>query len=172
MKYFAQVLGVLSLSALLVSCASNPQAAEYEREKNAPQFGNNRSFVENPQAVLRAARAALDELQRTSEPAVATSLSGTDDSVRTAWVYGLSKDKYLKYKANGLPQRKPLRVRRRYAITATPNLQGSLVVMDVAEESLALDLKTGEEKGWKNEPTDPAVYDLLTRRLKEKLRQQ
>lgn len=167
MKIFCLPLVALAFTA----CASNPNQARYGQEENAPRFSHQRSFVEAPAEVLRAARAVLDEMQSTSEPPVSASLSSDDNSVRTAWVHSVSKDKFVEYKADGLPQRKPLKVRRRYGYHVTPNLQGSLVTLEVKEETLQLDFKTGAPKGWKSEETDPAVYDLMTRRLKEKLRQ-
>lgn len=161
---------LLLLLALLPACASNPNNAHYREEKNAPKFGNSRSYVESPEDVFTAARAALDELSRESNPPTAGTLKETNESVSTGWVYGTAKDKYVEYKFNNKPARKPLRVRRKYSYSITPSLSGTQVQLLVEEEIMKIDLKTGEEKGWSGGETDPAVYDMLGQRLKEKLR--
>ncbi len=160
----------LVLALLLVSCASNPNKAQYKEEKNAPKFGNTRSYVEAPEDILIAARAVLDELARESDPPTAGSVKGNDETVRTGWVYSVAKNKYVEYQFNGIPKRKPLKVRRKYAYTVTPNISGSQVVLTVEEELQKVNFKTGEDEGWNSVETDPQVYDMLTRRLREKLR--
>jgi hypothetical protein len=161
---------LLLLLAFLPACASNPHDAHYREEKNAAQFGHSRSYVESPEDVFLAARAALDELSRESEPPTAGSLKETSESISTGWVYGIAKNKYVEYKLNDKPARKPLRVRRKYSYSITPSLAGTEVQLLVEEEIMKIDLKTGAEKGWSNADTDPAIYDMLNQRLKEKLR--
>ncbi|RYZ97719.1 MAG: hypothetical protein EOP11_21660 [Proteobacteria bacterium] len=166
MKHFT----LLSLSFLLAACSSNSHQAKYAEEKNAPKFSNARSYVEAPPVVRIAARAVLDELNRASEPAVTGSIKG-EDVLRTGWVYGVAKNRYLEFKANGKPMRKELRVRRKYGYGITPSLAGTDVNFQVEEENIRLDLKTGEELGWAGVQTDPAVYDMMAQRLTEELRQ-
>jgi opacity protein-like surface antigen len=167
MKQFLLVMGCLTAFA---SCASNPHHAKYAVEKNAPKFANTRSYVEEPSVVRSAARAALDELNHESDPPATGSIKD-GDVLRTGWVYGVSKNRYVEFKANGKPARKELRVRRKYGYGITPSLAGTDVSLQAEEETMQVDLKTGEEKGWKSVETDPAVYDLLARRLTDQLRQ-
>lgn len=161
---------ILTLCVLLSSCASSADKAKYREEKNAPKFGNSRSYVEAPEDILLAARAVLDELSRESNPPATSSVKMTDDSAQTGWVYSISKDKYVEFQFNGTPRRKPLRIRRKYTYTVNPSLAGSQVLMTVDEDLMKIDLKTGEEKGWSSVEADPQAFDLLARRLSEKLR--
>lgn len=165
------LLCLTGFALLLAGCASNPSKAKYAVEKNAPKFANSRSYVESPDAVRIAARAALDTLNHESDPPVNGTIKD-GDVMRSGWVYGVSKNRYVEFKANGRPGRKELRVRRRYGYGITPSLSGTDVAFQVEEETMQVDLKTGEERGWKSEPTDPAVYDMLARRLTDELRQQ
>lgn len=161
---------ILGLFLMTAACASNPYNAKYKEEQNAPKFGNSRSFVEAPEDVLLAARAALDELSQQSDPPATGSLKSSSESVETGWVYSTAKNRYVEYTIAKVPKRKPLRIRRKYSYAVTPSLAGSQVLLNVEEEVMKIDLKTGEEKGWSSEETDPEAYDLLTKRLKEKLR--
>jgi hypothetical protein len=160
----------LFLFLLLSACASNPHDAHYREETNAPKFGNTRSFVENPEDVFLAARAALDELSRESNPPTAGTLKESSEIISTGWVYGTAKDKYVEYKMNGKPARKPLRVRRKYSYSITPSLAGTQVQLLVEEEIMKIDLKSGQEKGWSGTDPDPASFQMLGQRLQEKLR--
>ncbi|RZA05236.1 MAG: hypothetical protein EOP11_13275, partial [Proteobacteria bacterium] len=126
-------LTLLLLSFLMAACSSNPHRAKYAEEKNAPKFSNARSYVEAPPVVRIAARAVLDQLNRESEPAVTGSIKG-EDVLRTGWVYGVSKNRYLEFKANGKPMRKELRLRRKYGYGITPSLAGTDVSFQVEEE--------------------------------------
>jgi hypothetical protein len=166
------LLSLFTAVTLFTACASNSQNARYAQEKNAPKFGNVRSYVEKPDAVMRAARAALDDLSRESDPPVISSIKSDEESVRTGWVYSESKAKYVEYKVDGKPGRKPLRVRRKYSYTVTPSFTGSQVILGAEEEVVQLDMKTGEEKGWKSSATDPAAFEDMARRLQEQIRYQ
>lgn len=161
---------ILLLSLALAACASSPDQGKYREEKNAPKFGNTRSYVETPEEIMLSATAVLDELSRESEPAASGALKTTSESVQTGWVYSVSKDKYVEFKFNGTPRRKPLRIRRKYAYTVTPSLSGSQVQMNVEEEVMQIDLKTGVEKGWSGVETDPQAFEMMSRRLAEKNR--
>ncbi len=157
----------------LAACASNPHDASYKEEKNVANFENNRSFAEKPEEILRAARAVLDEWQQESDPPVNTkNLRSDDESVQTGWVYSTAKSKYVEFKMNGKPKRRPLKVRRKYGYSATPSLAGSQVVFLVEEEVQTIDFETGKEKGWSSEEPEKAIYDLMHKRLVEKLRLQ
>ena len=162
---------IFALTLVLAACASKPpHNARYAEEKNAPKFKNSRSYVEKPEAVMIAARAALDELNRESDPPVTGSIKAGDEIVRTGWVYSTSKKRFVEFRVDDKPQRKPLRLRRKYGYAITPSLAGTDVTLEVEEESMQVDLTTGEEEGWKSEEADPAAYDLLARRLTEQLR--
>lgn len=167
-------ISLLSLSLFLfASCASNPHEASYKEEKNVANFENARSFAEKPEEILRAARAVLDEWQQESDPPVNTkNLRSDDESVQTGWVYSTAKSKYVEFKMNGKPKRRPLKVRRKYGYTATPSLAGSQVVFMVEEEVQKIDFETGKEKGWSSEEPEKSVYDLMHKKLVEKLRLQ
>jgi hypothetical protein len=166
-----KTLSLLTL-ALLAACASDPNKGKYGTEKNIPKFGDSRSYVESPEEVILAARAVLDELSRESEPPASGSIRSDDDSVETGWVYSISKDKFVEFKFNNTPRRKPLRIRRKYVFTVTPSLSGSQVQMNVEEEVLKIDLKTGEEKEWSSVEANRQAFDMLSRRLAEKIRSQ
>jgi nucleoside-specific outer membrane channel protein Tsx len=162
---------LLALALTLAACASsNPQMADYKEEKNAPKFGNSREFAEDPKDVMLAARAVLDELTQQSEPQASGAIKGKGETVETGWVYSTAKNRYVEYQFNGKPARKPLRLRRIYSYTVTPNLSGTLVVMKIEEELMNIDFKNGKEKGWESVNPDTAAYDQLSRQLKEKLR--
>lgn len=155
--------------ALLSACSSGPK---YKEEENTPKFATGRSFTESPDTVLRAARAVLDELSRESVPPATGSLKGNDESVRTGWVYSLAKDKYVEFSFNGSPRRKQLTVRRKYTYTAVPNLAGSQVTFGVEEEIQEVDLKSGEPTSWKSVEPAQAAYDLMAKRLRQKIQEQ
>jgi hypothetical protein len=164
-----RILALLFL--VTTACASNPYDAHYKQEKNAPKFGNTRSYIEPASGVKLAARAALDELTHESDPPTNGSIKEeNDETLSTGWVYGESKNQYVEYKANGLPQRKALKTRRKYSYSITPSLAGTQVVMEVEEEVMKVDLKTGKDKGWSRNNPDPALYDQMNRLLQEKLR--
>jgi hypothetical protein len=167
---FAMERLLLLCAFLLASCASNPHHAKYGVEKNAPKFANTRSYVEEPAVVRTAARAALDSLNHESDPPTTGSIKD-GDVMRTGWVYGVSKNRFVEYKVAGKPGRKELRYRRKYGYGITPSLAGTDVSLQVEEESMQVDLRTGEEKGWKSVEADPAAYDMLARRLTDQLRQ-
>jgi len=166
MKPMILSLAVLSLSA----CASKAPKPKYMDEKNEAKFARKRTLAEPPEKVLRGARAVLDELTRESDPQASDVVKTEGSSVFTGWVHGLAKDKYVQYDYNGTPRRKQLGMRRIYSFTVSPALAGSEVEMNVKEELQEIDLKTGENKGWKRVDADPAAYDLLLRRLREKVR--
>ncbi len=155
---------------VLVSCSSSP--GTYREEKNKPQFSASRSYVEPPKEVLRAAQGVLENFTRESDPPAARAIKGDDDSVRTGWVYLVSKDKYVEFQSNGRALRKPLALRRKYEYTVTPSLTGTDVTFSVDEEIQEIDLTTGEARGWKSVSADPAAYDLMARRLREAIRAQ
>lgn len=165
MKYF-----ILFATLSLAACSTPP--GKYKEEKNTPRFADSRSFTEKPDEILRAARAVLDDLSRESDPPATAALKSTDESIRTGWVYSTSKDKYVEYNHNGSPRRKTLSVRRRYSYTAVPSLAGSQVTYGVEEEIQKVDLTTGEPKGWENVDPSPAAYDMLAKRLRQKIGEQ
>jgi len=171
MKTISLLASLLAL-AFLAACASDPNKGKYGTEKNIPKFGDSRSYVESPEDVMLAARAVLDELSRESDPPASGSIRSDEDSVQTGWVYSTSKDKFVEFKFNNTPRRKPLRIRRKYVFTVTPSLSGSQVQMNIEEEVLKIDLKTGEEKGWSGAEADRQAFDMLTRRLGERIRRQ
>lgn len=158
------------LSFFALSCASNPQDASYREEKNAPSFGNTRSFVEPPQDVKLAAKIVLDELTKKSEPQASGAIKEKGDTVETGWVYSTSKNRYVEFKFNGKPSRKPLRIRRTYSYTVTPNLSGTQVLLEVKEEVMKIEFDTGKESGWSSVKEDPAAFEMLSRLLQEKIR--
>jgi hypothetical protein len=155
---------------LLAACASSPNQARYKEEKNSPKFGNSRSYVETPQDVLLAARAVLDDLTRESDPPASGAVKGRGQNVQTGWVYSISGNRYVEYSVNGTPRRKPLRIRRKYGYTVSPSLAGSQVLLSVEEELMRVDLRSGEETGWSSVKADSQAYDMLSRRLGEKIR--
>ncbi len=162
---------ILALTAIsLAACASKAPKPKYMDEKNEAKFSRNRTLAEPPEKVLRGARAVLDELTKESNPQASDVVKAENNSVFTGWVYGLAKDKYVQFDYNGTPRRKQLSVRRIYGFSVSPTLAGSEVKMNVEEELQEIDLKTGENQGWKRVDTDPAAYDLLLRRLREKVR--
>jgi hypothetical protein len=161
----------LGIALLLPACSSGPKA-KYKQEENTPKFATERSFTESPDTVLRAARAVLDELMHESEPPATGALKGGDESVRTGWVYGIAKDKWVAYDFNGTPRRKRLAVRRKYSYTAVPHLAGTQVTYGIEEELQQIDLKSGEPTGWKNVEPAQAAYDMLAKRLRQKITEQ
>ncbi|HEY8280523.1 MAG TPA: hypothetical protein VIH99_12915 [Bdellovibrionota bacterium] len=166
-------IAALTILSLFTACASQTPKPKYVEEKNQAKYSSSRALAENPDKVLRAARAVLDNLTHESNPPSGESVKGDDDStVYTGWVYSTSKDKYVQYDFNGSPRRKPLALRRIYGFTVTPGLSGSQVTMNVEEEVQEIDLKSGSAKGWKRVETETAAYDMLLRRLTEKVRQE
>lgn len=165
MKIGSALIILLSLTA----CSSSPK---YKEEENTPKFATSRSFTENPETILRAARAVLDELSRESNPPATGALKGNDESVRTGWVYSTSKDKYVEFDFNGSPRRKLLGMRRKYSYTAVPNLAGSQVTFGVEEEIQDVDAKSGEANGWKSVDPSPSAYDLMAKKLRQKIQEQ
>lgn len=161
----------MGISLSLVSCSSGPKA-KYKEEENTPKFSTGRSFTESPDTILRAARAVLDEMMRASEPPATASLKGNDESVRTGWVYSMSKDKYVEFPFNGTKKRKSLQVRRKYTYTAVPNLAGSQVTYGIEEEIQKVNLKTGEPDGWSSVEPAQYAYDDMQKRLRQKIQEQ
>lgn len=168
MKYF---IAALLFVGALSSCSSGPKA-KYKEEQNTPKFAQAKAFTESPDTVLRAARAVLDELQRESDPPTNASLKGNDESVRTGWVYSMSKDKYVEYDFNGTPKRKQLAVRRKYTYTAVPGLAGTQVSYGIEEEIQKVDLKSGEPTGWESVEPAQAAYDMMNKRLRLRISEQ
>lgn len=161
---------VIAALAFFFSCTGKSIKPKYMDEKNEAKYSPSRAMAEPPEKVLRAAHAVLDELTKESNPATTEPVKKEDDAVFTGWVYGLAKDKYVQYDYNGAPRRKQLALRRIYGITVRPTLAGSQVDMEIEEEIQEIDLKTGKPEGWDRVETDPAAYDLLLRRLREKVR--
>lgn len=159
----------LSLLSLL-ACASKPPKPKYVDEKNEAKYAQARTIAEPPEKVKRAARAALDQLTRESNPQASDKVQDDENTIYTGWVYAQAKDKYVQYDYNGTPRRKQLAVRHIYGFTIDQTLAGSAVKMNVEEELEQISLKTGEHEGWKRVEADPAAYDLLLRRLRENLR--
>lgn len=150
-----------------LSCSSTPKGTY--KEQATPKFASSRELSEKPEVALRAAKAVLEELTRASDPPAAKKVHDEGDTLRTGWVYGTSRDKYVEYKHNGAPRRKTLAVRRQYAYTVTPSLGGSQVTVSIDEEIEDVDLNTGENKGWSNAAPDQAAYDQLIRKLRERI---
>jgi hypothetical protein len=164
-------LFALTISLSLLACSSGPKA-KYKEEENTPKFATGRAFTETPDTILRAARAVLDEMMRDSEPKATGSLKGNDESVRTGWVYSLSKDKYVEFPFNGTKKRKILQVRRKYTYTAVPGLAGSQVTYGIEEEIQKVDLKTGEPDGWSSVEPAQYAYDEMQKRLRQRIQEQ
>ncbi|MGE3262425.1 MAG: hypothetical protein AB7K68_11650 [Bacteriovoracia bacterium] len=166
-----KIISALTVLLALTACSSGPKG-KYKEEENAPKFATSRSFTETPETILRAARAVLDELSRESSPPSTGALKGNDESVRTGWVYSTSRDKYVEFYFNGSPRRKLLGMRRKYSYTAVPNLAGSQVTFGVEEEIQNVDLKSGEANGWKSVDPSPSAYDLMAKKLRQKIQEQ
>lgn len=60
-------------------------------------------------------------------------------SLKTDWVYGTSKDKYVEYKVNGFPRRKYLPIRFQYQVTVTSVTGGTHVKVLLNEQIQELD---------------------------------
>ncbi|MCO5143369.1 MAG: hypothetical protein M9962_09795 [Oligoflexia bacterium] len=155
---------------LIFSCSSQKKAS-YKTENNRPKFSSARSFLEPPSQIINAAHAVLDELTQDSDPPVPGNLRKESNEVESGWIYGTSEDKYLVYDFNGKPRRKPLGVRRQITFHAVPSLSGSQVTIKLKEEVEDLDKTTGERIGWKNVTADAATYDILFKKLSEKIRE-
>ena len=167
MKTFLLSVGLL----LLTSCASQKPQPKYMEEKNQAKFATSHDFAEEPQKVIRAARAVLDALTKESVPAATEIVRDDGNTLMTGWVYApASKDKYVRYDFNGSPRRKNLQVRRVYQYTVTPGLSGSQVLMNIKEEIEEVNLKTGEHEGWKKVEPEQAAFDLFLKRLREQIR--
>jgi hypothetical protein len=159
---------LLFLVTIFTACASTPKGTY--KEQATPKFANTKDFNEKPEEVRRAAKVVLEELTQASEPPASKKVHEDGDTLRTGWVYGTSRDKYVEYKHNGTPRRKALAVRRQYAYTISPGLGGSQVIISLEEEVEDVDLNTGENQGWKNAAPDQAIYDQMLRKLREKIR--
>lgn len=168
MKHF---LSIICITFLTLSCSSQKQAS-YKVESNRPKFSSARSFLESPNKVILAAHAVLDEMIRKSDPPVPGSIKRETYQVESGWIYGKSEDKYITYSFNASPMRKILGVRRQIIFHAVPSLSGSQVTIRVREEVEDLNKTTGEREGWKNVDPDAAVYDMLFKKLAEKIREQ
>lgn len=68
-------------------------------------------------------------------------------SLKTDWIYGKSRDKYVEYKANGFPRKQYLNHRVRYEIKAKRVRGGTDVAVIVEEELEELD-DNGQPKGY------------------------
>lgn len=165
------LFSLVAIALLLSACSSGPKA-KYKEEENTAKFATERSFTETPDTVLRAARAVLDELMHESDPPATGALKGNEESVRTGWVYGLSKDKWVAYDFNGTPRRKQLAVRRKYTYTVVPGLAGTKVNYGIEEELQQVDLKSGEPTGWKSVEPAQGAYDMMAKRLRQKIAEQ
>lgn len=55
-------------------------------------------------------------------------------TLETDWVYSQSRDKFVEYRMNDLPQRKYLQVRLKYRVLAERTLGGTQVVVHLDEE--------------------------------------
>lgn len=163
---------LLALPLFFLACSTPSHKPKFMDEKNEAKFSHSRTLAEPPEKVMRAATAVLDELTKASDPQAPEPVKQEDEAVHTGWVYGIAKDKYVQYNFNGTPRRKELAVRRIYGFTVEPTLAGSQVEMSVKEEIQEVDLKSGAPKGWKRVDADPAAYDLILRRLREKLREE
>jgi len=163
---------LLALPLLLASCAGKTPPPALKEEKNKAKFAESRAFTEKPELVLAAAHAALDELTRESDPPASGPVQAETGSVKTGWVHGRSRDKYVQYDYNGSPRRKQLTVRRQYSAGVQPALAGSQVELGIEEELEEVDLKTGLPKGWKSVKPDPAAFDLLMKRIRDRIRSQ
>lgn len=163
-----KILSFLLLVLVMSSCATAKHPKEIVQEQ--PKFANSRSFEEEPKFVKAAAQKVLEDMIQASDPPTNAAVKIEGDTLRSGWVYGVSKDKYVSYDFNGAPRRKALKVRRNFIFTVTPSLAGSNVVVSADEELEKIDLKSGESKGWRSAAVDNSVYDEMLRRLKEKIR--
>lgn len=163
-----KIIFALSLCLVFSACASKTKGTY--KEQMTPKFASTKDYAEKPEQIRAAALRVLEELTNESEPPAAKKVYDEGDTQRTGWVYGMSRDKYVEYKHNGVPQRKKLAVRRKYAYTVSPGLGGSQVTASIEEEIEEVDLNSGENEGWKNAAPDSQAYDQMHRRLREKIR--
>jgi hypothetical protein len=161
------------LTLTFTACAGGPPKPKYIEEKNEAKFATTKEVPQKPADVKLAAHAVLDQLTMASMPQASDTVQSDDDNIRTGWIYfPASRDKYVDFDYNGTVRRKQLAVRRVFQYTVTPSLAGSTVVMQVKEEVEKIDMKTGEQTGWKSVDPDTAMFDMMYRKLKEQLSKQ
>jgi hypothetical protein len=163
--FFTILLFVLGL----MGCASQKDA-KY-RQDPRPKFSDSRDFEQKPELIKPIAESLLKKKIAASDPSLAVNTESDLAALKTDWIYGVSKDKYLVFDFNGSPKRKPIPVRRKYIITLAPSVAGTLASVNITEEIADLDKKTGQEKGWKSVPADRALYQDFFSELELAIRQ-
>jgi hypothetical protein len=136
---------------VLTACSSQesrPTAAEHA-ETNSE---NSRVFAESPEAVLRAARAALQKLAAESKPFASGAVKEEGGTVFTGWVYSQENGRVL---------------RRIYGYTVIPSATGTHVTLSIEEE----ESESGREEGnsWVRARASSATYREILRRIRSEL---
>ena len=129
------------LLALLIAVAAPLAACSHsmpiQRQKYATQRMEKVFEGEFP-AVWKAVEAALRNYTITErDPAEADEVALrrlTRRSLQTGWIYSQSRDKYVEYRVNDVPYRKPLQVRTRYRLVAQRSLGGVTISLAPEEE--------------------------------------
>lgn len=153
----------------LVSCASGPEV----KKQAYAELPNTRTFEAEFPAVWKALEAHFRNYKITErdpeevDPIELKKL--TERSLKTDWIIGQSRDKYIEYKVNGYPRKQYLQTKVRYDIVAHSVLGGVNVKVTTYEEIERLG-DDGKPAGWdevKNVDSSRAaeVLDKINARL-------
>ena len=131
---FLVVFLALAAQPLFTACSSGP---EVKRQKYAV-LRDERTFEYEFPFVWRAIEKAMDGYkidERDPEDVTPVELKNlTERSIKTDWIYGKSRDKYIEYTVNDFPRKKYLQTRIRFTVRAESVIGGTKVLVESLEE--------------------------------------
>lgn len=161
-KIALSLLGLIFV--LAAGCSSGP---EIKTQKYA-KYKQEKVFESEFPKVWKAIEGTFSNykiVERDPEEVSPTELEKLQErTLTTDWIYTRSKDKYVEYKVNGLPRKKPLQMRNRYRVTAISVLGGTQVTVSQQEELETLD-DHGNPSGYEEvgEPDSGRSKEILER---------
>ncbi len=135
MPNLKRLVPALALSALLAGCAT--PAMPVQRQEYA-ELKDSRTFEHEFPTVWKGIERVFAKHKVTErDPAKVTEMelrSLSARTLRTDWIVGQSRDKYVEFKVNDSPRRKQLQMRFRYTVEAKRSLGGADVRVRMDEE--------------------------------------
>ena len=135
MPILTRAVSALFLAALLTGCAT--RAMPVQRQEYA-ELKDSRTFEHEFPVVWKGIERVFAKHKVTDrDPAKVNEVelrSLAARTLRTDWIIGQSRDKYVEFKVNDSPRRKLLQVRFRYTVEAKRSMGGADVRVRMDEE--------------------------------------
>lgn len=135
MPILTRAVSALVLAALLTGCAT--RAMPVQRQEYA-ELKDSRTFEHEFPVVWKGIERVFAKHKVTDrDPAKVNEVelrSLAARTLRTDWIIGQSRDKYVEFKVNDSPRRKLLQVRFRYTVEAKRSMGGADVRVRMDEE--------------------------------------